>query len=114
MARCKNIGVSSGSIGGTPRGGGGGDPPCRFTAIEKGKGKKVLAKKRKAGDREAEIADAVAAAAEAAQVGGRLGALRIGFDLTPAQRCVVLEIEQRHGSPPSTIMLGGLLVRIDV
>ena len=73
---------------------GGDDPPRRFTAIEKGKGKKVLAKKRKAGDCEAEVAKEVAAAAEAAEEGGRSGALRIGTDLTPAQRRAVLEIEQ--------------------
>jgi len=52
MARCKNVsGLRDGS-GGTPRGDGGDDRPCRFIAVEKGKGKKVLAKKRKASDRE--------------------------------------------------------------
>ena len=39
--------------------------------------------KRKATNREAMVAEAVAAAAEAAERGGRLGALRIGADLTP-------------------------------
>jgi len=39
---------------------------------------------------EAEVAQAVAAAAEAAERGGRSGALRIGDDLTPQQRCAVL------------------------
>ena len=52
-----------------------------------------MTKKRKASDREAEIVDVVAAAAEAAERGGRLGALRIGSDLTLAQRSVVLEAE---------------------
>ena len=39
---------------------------------------------------EAEVAQAVAAAAEAAERGGRSGALRIGDVLTPQQRCAVL------------------------
>jgi len=43
----------------------------------------LTTKKRKASDREAEIAEAVAAAVEAAERGGRSGTLRIGADLTP-------------------------------
>ena len=85
-----------------------------MSAAEKGKGKKLATKKRKASDREAEIAEAVAAAAEAAERGGRSGALRIGADLTPRQRRAVLEAEAMHGSPPGTIMLGGQRVRITV
>jgi hypothetical protein len=114
MARCKNVSGPTAGSGGTPGGDGGDDRPRRFIAVEKGNGKKVLAKKRKATDQEAEIAEAVAAAAEAAERGGRSGALRIGSDLMPAQRCVVLETEQGHGTPPGTIMLGGRPVRIDV
>ena len=91
----------------------GDDAPCRFTAAEKGKGKKVLAKKRKASDCEAKVARAVTAA-EATEAGGRLGSLWIGSELTAAQRRVVLQAEQLHGSPPGTIMLGGRQVRIDV
>jgi len=68
----------------------------------------------KASDREAEIAEAVVAASEAAERGGRLGALRIRSDLTSAQRRVVLQVEQIHETPPGTIMLGGRHVRIDV
>jgi len=114
MARCNNVSGSTGGSGGTPRGDGGDDKPHRFTATEKGKGKKVLAKKRKASDCEAEVARAVAAAAEAAEVGGRSGSLWIGSELTATQRHAVLQAEQLHGSPPSTIMLGGRQVRIDV
>jgi len=99
---------------GSPGGDGGGDPPRRLSAAQKGKGKKLATKKRKASDREAEVAEAVAAAAEAAERGGRLGALRIGADLTPRQRRAVLEAEALHRSPPSTIMLGGQHVRIAV
>ena len=114
MACCKNVsGLTSGS-GVTPRGDGGDDRPRRFTAAEKGKGKKVLAKKRKVGDREAEVVMAVAAAVEAAEVGSRSGSPRIGSDLTPTQRRAVLQVEQLHGTPPGTIMLGGRPVRIDV
>ena len=79
----------------------------------------VMTKKRKAIDREAKIAEAVAAAAkaatsEAAERGGRSGALRIGSDLTPTQRSALLQVEQRHRTPASTIMLGGRRVRINV
>ena len=52
--------------------------------------------------------------AEAAERGGRSGALRIGADLTPSQRRAVLQVEARHGTPPGTIMLGGQHVQIDV
>jgi len=91
MARCKNVSGLAASAGGSPAGDGGGDPAHRLSAAEKGKGKKLATKKRKASDREAEIAEVVPAAAEAAERGGRSGALRIGADLTPRQRCVVLE-----------------------
>ena len=90
MAHCKNVSGLTGGSGGTLGGDGGDDAPRRFTAVVKGKGKKVLAKKRKVGDREAEIDMAVAAVAKAAEAGGRLGALRIGSNLTPAQRHAVL------------------------
>ena len=114
MARCKNVSGPEASAGGSPGGDGRGDPPRRLSAVEKGKGKKLATKKRKASDREANIAEAVAAAAEAAERGGRSGALRIGADLTPRQRRAVLEAEAMHGSPPGTIMIGGQRVRINV
>ena len=60
------------------------------------------------------MVEAVVAAAEAAERGGRSGALRIGADLTPRQRHAVLEVEALHGTPPGTIMLGGRHVHIDV
>ena len=85
-----------------------------MTAAEKGKGKKVATKKRKASDREAEIAEVVAAAADAAERGGHSGALRIRSVLMIAQRRAVLEVEQRHRTPPGTIMLGDQHVRINV
>ena len=71
MARCKNVSGSTTGSCGTPRGDGGDDKPCRLTTTEKGKGKKVITKKRKASDREAEIAEAVAAAVEAVERCGR-------------------------------------------
>jgi len=114
MARCKNVSGPAASAGGSSGGDGGGDPPRRLSAAEKGKGKKLATKKRKVSDREAEVAEAVAAAVEAAERGGRLGALRIGANLTPRQRRAVLEAEARHGSPPGTIMIGGQRVRINV
>ena len=84
MAHCMNVSGLTGGSGSTPGGDGGDDRPLWFLVAEKGKGKKVLAKKRKASDCEAEIVEAVAAAAEAAEEGGCSGALRIGSDLTPA------------------------------
>ena len=73
-----------------------------------------MTKKRKASDREAEVAMVVVAATEAAERGGRSGGLRIGSDLTPAQKHAVLHVEERHGTPPGTIMLGGCRVGINV
>jgi len=93
MAHCKNVSGSTAGSGGTPGGDGGDDRPSRLTATEMGKGKKVMTNKRKASDREAEVAKAVAAAAEAAERGGRSGALKIGSDLLLAQRRAVLEVE---------------------
>ena len=111
MARCKNVSGPTAGSGGSPGGDGGGDPPRRLSAAEKGKGKKLATKKRKASDREAE---AVAAAAEAAERGGRAGGLRIGADLTPQQRRAVLETEAFHGSPPGIVTIGGQRVRLVV
>ena len=107
MARCKNVSGPAASSGGSLGGDGGGDPPHRLSAAKKGKGKKLDTKKRKASDREAEVAEEVATVAEVAERGGRSGALRIGADLTPRQRRAVLEVEALHGSPPGTVMLGG-------
>ena len=87
MACCKNISGPIAGSGGSPGGDEGDDPPRHLTGAEKGKGKKVMTKMRKASDREAEIA-------EAAERGGRSGALRIGSNLMPAQRRAVLQVEQ--------------------
>jgi len=114
MARCKNVSGPTAAGGGSLGGDGGGDPPRRLSTTEKGKGKKLATKKWKASDREAEVTEAVAAVAEAAERGGRSGALRIGVNLTPSQRRAVLQVEARHGTPPGTIMLGEQCVRIDV
>ena len=114
MAHCKNVRGPVASSGGSLGGDGGGDPPRRLSAAQKGKGKKLATKKRKASDREVDVGEAVAAAAEAAERGGRSGALRIGADLMPCQRRAVLEVEQRHKTPPGTIMLGGQRVKIAV
>ena len=114
MARCKNVSGPAASAGGSLGGDGGGDPPRRLSAAEKGKGKKLATKKRKTNDREAEAVEAIATTAEATESGGRSGALRIGDDLTPRQRRAVLEAEALHGSPPGTIMLAGQRIRITV
>jgi len=114
MARCKNVSGPATGTGGSSGGDGGGDPPHRLSAAEKGKGRKLATKKRKASDREAKVAEAVAVAAKAAERGGHLGALRIGDDLTPQQRRAVLQTEALHGYPPRTVMIGGQRVRLMV
>jgi len=50
MARCKNVSGSAAGTGGSLGGDGGGDPPRHLSAAEKGKGKKLATKKRKASD----------------------------------------------------------------
>ena len=65
MARCKNVSGPKASSGGSRGGDGGGDPSRRLSATEKGKGKKLATKKRKASDREAEVVEAVVVTAEA-------------------------------------------------
>ena len=100
MARCKNAGGGPGDE--DPR------PPPRLTAQEKGKVKKMITKKkRKFVDVETERAAIVAAAAERAERGGASGGVRIGDQLSPAQRAAVERIEASLGSPPRTVMLGG-------
>ena len=99
MARCKNVSGPTASSGGSPGGDGEDDPPRRLTVAEKGKGKKLATKKRKASDREAEVAEVVAAVVQAAERGGRSGALRIGANLTPQERRAVLQVEALHLAP---------------
>jgi len=50
MARCKYISGPTAGSGGTLGGDGGDDRPRRLTTVEKGRGKKVMTKKRKAND----------------------------------------------------------------
>ena len=105
MAHCKNVGGGPGDK--DPR------PPPRLTAQEKGKAKKTITKKRKFADVEIEIVAAVAAVAERVGRGGASSGIRIGDQLSPAQRNAVERIEANLGSPPRTIMLGGRHVSLD-
>ena len=105
MAHCKNIGGGPGDEDPTPS-------PC-LTTQQKGKEKKTTKKKRKFNDVEAERAAAVAAAAERADIGGSGSGIRIGDQLSSAQRATVERIEANLGSPPRTIMLGGWHVSLD-
>ena len=99
MAHCKNAGGGPGDE--DPR------PPPRLTAQQKGKAKKTTTNKRKFDDVEAERAAAVAATIERAERGGSRSGVRIGDQLSPAQRVAIERIETSLGSPPRTIMLGG-------
>ena len=55
----------------------------------------------------------MATAVERAERGGRGSGVRIGDQLSPAQRAAVEEFEARHGSPCGTIMLGGQRVSLE-
>ena len=78
MARCKNArGRPSDE---DPK------PPPRLTAQQKGKAKMITKKKRKRDDVEAERAATVAATAKRAEIGGPGSGIRIGDQLSPAQR----------------------------
>jgi hypothetical protein len=69
MVRCKNV-------GGGPSDGD--ESPPRVTEVVRGKRKKLPVKKRKRTPTEAEIAQAVADAAERAERGGRGSEIHIG------------------------------------
>lgn len=105
MARCKNVG------------GGLGDDdshrPPRLSAEQKQRGKVLSMKKRKRLDPDTERAIAAAKAVERAERGGSRGALRIGEQLSPAQRHAVERAEAHHGGPPGTAMIGGHRYSLD-
>ena len=106
MAHCKNVG-----------GGPSNDErrPPRLTEQEKAKGlkKTITKKKHKCGDIEAERETAMAATTECAERGGRGSGIRIGDQLSPAQRVAVEELETRYGSPCGTIRRGGQHVSLE-
>ena len=56
---------------------------------------------------------AVAAAAELVERGGAGSGIRIGDQLSPAQRATVKRIEASLGSPPTTVMLRGRRVSLE-
>ena len=53
------------------------------------------------------------AAVERVERGGSRSGIRIGDQLSPAQRAIVERIETSLGSPPWTIMLGGRCVSLE-
>ena len=55
----------------------------------------------------------MAAAIERAEIGGSGSGIRIGNQLSSAQRAVVERIEASLGSPPRTIILGGRRVSLE-
>jgi len=105
MTRCKNV-----------RGGPGDEdlrPPPRLTTQQKRKAKKTTKKKCKLDDVEVERAAAAAAAIERAERGGSGSGVRIGDQLSLAQRAAVERIETSLGSLPRTVMLGGQHVSLE-
>ena len=105
MACCKDVGGGPGDEDPTP--------PPRLTAQQKGKAKKTTKKKRKFDDVEVERAVAVVAAVERVERGGSRSGIRIGDQLSPAQRAAIERIETSLGSPPRTIMLGRRCVSLE-
>ena len=105
MARCKNAGGGPGDE--DPR------PPPRLTAQEKGKAKNTIMKKHKFADVETERAAVVAVVAKRAKRGGARSGVRIGDQLSPAQRATVERVETLHGSLAGTVMLRGRCVAIE-
>jgi hypothetical protein len=69
MARCKNVGGAPSDEDGSPP---------RLTEVARGKRKKITAKKRKRTLTEAEVAQAVADAADQAERGGKGSGIQIG------------------------------------
>jgi len=55
----------------------------------------------------------VAIALERAERGGRGSGIRIGDQLSPAQRIEVKQLETSLDSPPGTILLGGWRVALE-
>ena len=82
-------------------------PLPRLTAQQKGKAKNTTTKKCKFDDVEAERVAAAAITVERVEIGGSGSGIRIGDQLSLAQRAAVERIEASLGSPPGTIMLGG-------
>ena len=70
-------------------------------------------KKQKFANVETERVAAVAATAERAERGGSRSGVRIGDQLSPAQRAAIERVETHHGSPPGTVMLGGWRVSLE-
>jgi hypothetical protein len=79
--------------------------PPRLSAEQKQKGKVLSMKMRKRLDPNTERAIAAAEAAERAERGGLGGALRIGEQLSLAQRRAVERAEAHHGGPLGTAMI---------
>ena len=73
----------------------------------------ITKKKRKIDDVEAERVAAVVVTAKHAERGGASSGIRIGDQLSPAQRATIERIEASLGSPPGTIMLGGWRVSLE-
>ena len=55
----------------------------------------------------------MAVAIEHAERGGRGSGIRIGDQLSPAQRTTIEQLESSLGSPHGTIMLGGRCVSLE-
>ena len=96
------------------RGGPGDEDPSslsRLPAEVKGQGtNKTTSKKRKFAD--ADTARA-AATAERAERGGARSGVVIIYQLSPAQRAAIEQVEHRHGSPAGTVMLEGRHVALE-
>ena len=79
----------------------------------KGKAKKLATKKRKYPDADTQRATTVAAAVDHAERGGARSGVVNAYQLSPAQRAAVQEVERRHGGLAGIAMVGGWRVTID-
>ena len=75
--------------------------------------KKLATKKLKYFDADIARATAVAEAADRAERGGVRSGIVIAYELSPATRAALEQVERRHGGPAGTVMVGGRRVAID-
>ena len=80
----------------------------------KGKATKKLAtRKRKYPDADTVRAATVAEAVDRADRGGDRSGVVIAYQLSPATRAALEQVERRHGGQAQTLMVGGQRVAID-
>ena len=80
-------------------------PPHLPADVKSKATKKTTSKKRKYADVDTARAAAVAAAIERAERGGAKSEVQIAYQLSPAHRSAIEQVERRYGSLAGTVML---------